>query len=191
MTETWDALSALIPDAKKLKPAERKALGGWMRRSIWMELEEEQEAACILAAGDIAGLTALIASLPLHAPEEKNAFAAELNLSAEETQLEAANWPYRHQAAKGQLLVGPELVAFTLIRLGRHAYLLLARQENQALLESFSRAFGRAPDVRSARVFRLPDQAWFAWAWFVDPDPGQACLEAGRLRELWKDLEET
>jgi hypothetical protein len=188
--EEFEALTQLIPEAKKLSQSKRPLLAGILRQSLHQERQDETEAVSVYRVEDAAALSGAIQSLPYHGPDEIAARIAEWHLPLAEAQQEAAHWALRHQSLRGDLLIHDLLVPFQLIRLQEYTYLLLSLGGDAGLIsESFSRAFGRAPDVYSDRALREPEYVWTSWAWFMDPDRDVAARDTEQLRQLWKDLE--
>lgn len=181
-----DELTRLIPETKQLSEKDMLTVVGLLRQSLYAELEEEAAAGRIIDSDDVGALRILIRDLPVHAPEEIDDFISDLNLPPEEAEIEVANWPYRHQSVRGELLVGQELVGFTLVRLKPYSYLLLTQKGAPTIAESFSRAFGQKPAAHSDNLFKVQGQVLVAWTWVLDPDPNLALLEAEHLRALWE-----
>ncbi len=182
----WDTLLALVPEARSLALEQRKLFSGLVRQVLAGELQEEREAVNIFRMENVPALAQLIASLPLHSREEKLLAVDELQLSPEAAQMELANWAFRHQSVRGELLVRELLVPFRLIRLQPVNYLLLAREAWPEIPANFTQAFSRPPDVHTARALRVSGRAWAAWAWFLDPDRAAAERAAAELRHLWQ-----
>jgi hypothetical protein len=188
--EEFEALTQLIPEAKKLSQSKRPLLAGILRQSLQQERQDATEAVSVYRVEDAAALSGAIQSLPYHRPDEIAARIAEWHLPLAEAQEEAAHWALRHQSLRGDLVVRDRLIPFQLIRLGEFTYLLLSLGGDTGLIaENFGRAFGRAPDVHSDRALREPDRVWTSWAWFMDPDRAAAAHDAEQLRQLWQDLE--
>jgi len=186
----WDGenLAAVIPETAQLDEQQREILSGMLRRDLLLEREAEFAALNIFRIEDIEDLKSLIQSLPFTPQEEILNRVAELKLSPEEAELEAAHWVFHHQAAEGDLLVNERLVHFKLVRIMDFGYLLIGRQDCQESVPGFNAAFGKIYDIFSGSALHIDGEKWSGWAWFLDPDPAEVQQAKAQWEEIWKGM---
>jgi len=188
--QEWSVLSEILPETPSdLGREQREFLCGLLRRLILQEEEEAAEALNVFRLEDIPALRAAVKAIPMYSAEEQIDIIRQLRLPPDEAGMEKANWAFRHQKLKGEILAGDRLIPFRLVRLGRHTYLLLALENLPDIAAAFCGVFQHEPELYTERVFRAAGQNWAAWFWFLDPDRDHAAAERARLQDLWRDME--
>jgi hypothetical protein len=187
--ELRDSLAELIPGIHELEADDFKTLAGLMRRQVMLEHQEAHAAQNIVAAGDQQEIRRLAESLPFNNPKEIAGLIDELALDPEESEIETLNWAFRHQSVSGDFLAGEDLIAFRLVRMKEHTYILLCRDHCQQVVASFTQVFGRDPAVHHPQALRVEDHTWVGYAWFMDPDQQASQKESDSLRALWDGID--
>jgi hypothetical protein len=186
--QTGKNLAAVMPEVAQLGKQQREILSGLVRRTLLLERKAESSALNVFRMEDIEGLKALIKSLPFTPKEEIPGRVAELKLSPEEAELEAAYWVFHHQTAEGDLLVKERLMHFKLVRIMDFGYLLIGQKACPEIVHGFNAAFGNPYDIFSGSALHIDGDKWSGWAWFLDPDPADARRAKAQWEEIWKEM---
>ncbi|MCK5241146.1 hypothetical protein KAR34_01725 [bacterium] len=179
-------LQAVMPNAKNISGKQCSKLYGLVRRSLLWEKQEETEATQVYRPESTNELQFLIQSLNLATEEEIKAAVEELQLSPEEKELEYVHWAFRRQSANGEILIQDALIAFKLVRMNQYQYLLLCRENNADVADSFTRAFNHTPDIFSEHALMIEDKSCAGWMWILDPDKERANQMKEEISALWK-----
>ncbi|MCD4814250.1 hypothetical protein K8S19_11235 [bacterium] len=179
-------LAALIPEAGNLEKTEQVMLHGLVRRAILFEKKQGEEAVSIFKPGETKQLEQFQAGLQNTPEDEIKSKVTEFGMDDEEAEIESANWSFRHQSARGEMLVKNTLIPFQMVRIEQYQYLLLVSGGVSAVMEAFIPVFTKIPDIYSEDAFQTDGHRWSGWIWVTDPDDVQVAIQKDKIKSMWK-----